>query len=315
MKEHSQNSIEVWRRLAALLIFISLILSIILSYILDVSWDRDDCVSIIVIVGPPLALGSVLIRFNKVPAFADFLTLSSLILAFSMIAVALALLGTRSPAPIADPWLTAADEILPFSAIDVVVSTKYLPEWAIWMLRKSYVQTGIYLYLSLNALLLTGREASAWRMFLVWGWIFLAISLMAFASPALGVFSQLTVEQVEHLPKGAGRYAMRSFHDFRNATEPVLALGHASGVITFPSFHVACALVLAQAWHGFRIIGLLSKLLAGIIILSCVPIGGHYLVDLAAGAAVWWWVTLAVDQIGRMKIANSAESAIAMSPA
>jgi len=54
---------------------------------LEVSWDRDDCVSIIVIVGPPLALGSILIRFNKVPVFADFLTLSSLILAFSMIAV------------------------------------------------------------------------------------------------------------------------------------------------------------------------------------------------------------------------------------
>jgi membrane-associated phospholipid phosphatase len=108
---------------------------------------------------------------------------------------------------------------------------------------------------------------------------------------------------------------MRTFHDFRNATEPVLALGHASGVITFPSFHVGCALVLAQAWHGFRIIGLLAKLLAGIIIFSCVPIGGHYLVDLAAGAAVWWGVTIAIDRAGRMQSANRPNSAIAMSTA
>lgn len=282
---------------------------------MNVSWDRDDCVAVLLFLVFPLGLGFALIRLGKVPAFAGFLTIASLIIAFSMIGAALALLGTRSPAPIADSWLAAADELLPVSAIDLVIFTRQLPEWTIWALKKSYVQTGPYLYLSLVVLLVTDRESMAWRLFLIWGWSFLVISLLALTAPALGCFSQLTAEQVDHLPKGAGRYAMRTFHDFRNAAEPVLSLGRVSGVITFPSFHTACALVLAQAWHGVRIIGPLAKILVGVIIFSCVPIGGHYLVDLVAGAAVWWMVTLAVDRLGKKQVTHSPNVAIAMSGA
>lgn len=282
---------------------------------MNVSWDRDDCIAVLLFLAVPLGLGFGLIRLGKVPAFAGFLTISSLIMAFSMIGAALALLGIRSPAPIADPWLASADELLPLSAIDLVIFTGQLPDWTIWALTKSYVQTGPYLYLSLVVLLVTDRESMAWRLFLIWGWSFLVISLLALTAPALGCFSQLTAEQVDHLPKGAGRYAMRTFHDFRNTAEPVLALGRVSGVITFPSFHTACALVLAQAWHGVRIIGPLTKILTAVIIFSCVPIGGHYLVDLAAGGAVWWMVTLAVDRLGKKQVAYSPNAAVAMSGA
>lgn len=201
------------------------------------------------------------------------------------------------------------------SAIDLVITTRLLPEWAIWALKKSYVQTGPYLYISLVVLLVTDRQLMAWRLFLIWGWSFLVISLIALAAPALGCFSQLSADQVDHLPKGAGRYAMRTFHDFRNSAEPVLSLGRVSGVITFPSFHTACALVLAQAWHGVRMIGALAKVLTAVIIFSCVPIGGHYLIDLAAGAAVWWIVKLAVDRLGKKQVVHSPNAAIAMSGA
>ena len=271
--------------------------------------------NVLLVVSLPLALGFTLIRLGKVPVFAGFVTISSLIIAFSMIGAALALLGIRSPVPISDPWLASADNFLPLSAIDIVISSSQLPGWAIWVLKKAYAQTGTCLYVSLVIFFLTDREVLAWRMFLIWGWSFLVIALIAFAAPALGVFSQLTAEQVDHLPKGAGRYAMRTFHEFRNAAEPVLSLGRVSGVITFPSFHTACALVLAQAWHGIRIIGPLAKILTGVIIFSCVPMGGHYLIDLAAGAAVWWGVTLGVDRLGRMQVTKGSNISLTISPA
>lgn len=315
MTSSNDSLITYWQKLAAILPCIAASLAISLSYILDVSWDRDDCVAVLLFISFPLVVGFVLIRLGKVPAFAGFVAISGLIMAYSMIEAALALLGVRSPAPIADAWLAAADELLPLTATDIVIGTRQMPEWAIWALSKAYVQTGPYLYVSLIVLLVTDREAAAWRLFLIWGGSFLTISLMAFSAPALGCFSQLTPDQVDHLPKGAGRYAIRTFQEFRNATEPVLSLGHVSGVITFPSFHTACALILAQAWHGTRIFGVLAKMLTGVIIFSCVPMGGHYLVDLIAGAAVWWGVTLAIDHLGKKRVAQRLNAAIAVSPA
>ena len=255
--------------------------------------------NVLLVVSLPLALGFTLIRLGKVPVFAGFVTISSLIIAFSMIGAALALLVL----------------LLGLPRLLVVISSSQLPGWAIWVLKKAYAQTGTCLYVSLVIFFLTDREVLAWRMFLIWGWSFLVIALIAFAAPALGVFSQLTAEQVDHLPKGAGRYAMRTFHEFRNAAEPVLSLGRVSGVITFPSFHTACALVLAQAWHGIRIIGPLAKILTGVIIFSCVPMGGHYLIDLAAGAAVWWGVTLGIDRLGRMHVTKGSNISLTTSPA
>jgi hypothetical protein len=303
------------QKYAAILLGLAVASAVALSFVLGVSWNGKDATNVIIVTGVPLILGYTLVRYAKVPMFADFLTLSALVLAFSMVGAALAMLGTRSPAPVADSWLAAADDLLFISAADLVVATNQVPGWVIWALKKAYIQTGLYLYLTMIGLLLMERQSIAWRMFLIWGWSFLLISIIAFAAPALGCFSQLSPDQVEHLPKAAGRYAMRSFLEFRNSDAPVLALGRASGVITFPSFHVACALVLAQAWHCVRVIGAATKTLTGVIIFSCVPIGGHYLVDLAAGAAVWWCVTMAVDRFAVAKVAPRPIASVALSTA
>lgn len=306
---------ERWRKTAYLLPCLAMALAIGLSFAMSVSWDVGDSVTAFLIAGPPLVLGLLLARLGKVPAFAGILTIFGLTLSLMLVGAAVALLGTRSPVPLADPWLAAVDRALPLSAMDIVKGTNHLPGWAIWALHKIYVQTGPYLFVTLIALHLTDRGAIAWRMFLVWGSSFLAISLLAFTAPALGCFSQLSSADVAHLPGGAGRYAMRAFNEFRYASEPVLALDRVSGVITFPSFHTVCALLIAQAWHGVRVVGPLTKVLTGAIIFSCVPMGGHYLVDLAAGAAVWWAATLAVDRLGKPEEEDGIATTVATATA
>lgn len=303
--------IKRWRFAAYLLPCLAVVSAVLLSRIMGVSWMLEDCATSILVAGPPLLLGWFLTRLGKVPAFAGVLTIFSLTVALMLVGAALALLGTRSPAPIADPWLAAADRALPVSAMEIVRFIDAWPSWAISALHKVYTQTGLYLFLTLIVLHLMERGALALRMFLIWGISFILISLIAFSAPALGCFSQLSAAEVEHLPGGAGRYAIRAFTNFRNAADPVLSFDRVSGVITFPSFHTVCALLIAQAWDGSRIGGL-AKVLTGAIILSCVPMGGHYLVDLIAGAAVWWVVTLAVDRLGKPRPAPAPGAAIAV---
>ncbi len=64
------------------------------------------------------------------------------------------------------------------------------------------------------------------------------------------------------------------------------ALGHMTGVVSFPSFHTAMA--LAYVW-GFRRTGPIGWAIAALNLLMLVAIpyfGGHYLVDMIAGVGV-----------------------------
>ena len=58
------------------------------------------------------------------------------------------------------------------------------------------------------------------------------------------------------------------------------------GIITFPSYHTAVALICGWATWRIRWIGPLNAVFAGLVILTTLPIGGHHLMDLIGGAAV-----------------------------
>nr|WP_294846536.1 phosphatase PAP2 family protein [uncultured Sphingomonas sp.] len=265
-----------------------------LAALMGVGWDFSSGGILLSVMVIPLSLGLLAKCWGKAPAVSTILLLLGLIAIMLVEGAALALLGTRSPAPIADQWLAAVDSALPVSAMDIVRASSAWPAWSLDILRLVYVKTGLFQFVTLIALALSNREAVAWRMFVIWGGCLAVISLLAFAAPALGCFVHLAEADVAHLPSRAGTYAMEAFNNFRFAEDPKLSIVHANGVITFPSFHTVCALLIAQAWHGHRWLGWPSKLLTAAIILSCVPIGGHYLIDLAAGGVVWWIVTCAV---------------------
>jgi membrane-associated phospholipid phosphatase len=68
---------------------------------------------------------------------------------------------------------------------------------------------------------------------------------------------------------------------------------HLQGVVTFPSFHAIMALLTAYALHDIRILSPFAWLWSGLVVLSTIPIGGHYAVDLLAGGVVWGILTMA----------------------
>ncbi|WP_305096261.1 phosphatase PAP2 family protein [Croceibacterium aestuarii] len=57
-----------------------------------------------------------------------------------------------------------------------------------------------------------------------------------------------------------------------------------SGLVTFPSFHACGAVVLAWAFWRFRLIRYPMALLNASMLVASVPMGGHYFVDVLAGA-------------------------------
>jgi membrane-associated phospholipid phosphatase len=113
-------------------------------------------------------------------------------------------------------------------------------------------------------------------------WLVLAMGLLTSAGallfPALGPYNifhagppDSFVPEMLHLKSGK---------------DLTFALGHMTGVVSFPSFHTAMA--LAYVW-GFRRTGPIgwAIMALNLVMLISIPyFGGHYLADMIAGAVV-----------------------------
>ena len=72
----------------------------------------------------------------------------------------------------------------------------------------------------------------------------------------------------------------------RSGQWTVFDLSRAEGIVNFPSFHTTLAILFVYAVrrHGWALAIFVP--LNAVMIASTVPVGGHYLVDLPAGAGV-----------------------------
>ncbi len=82
----------------------------------------------------------------------------------------------------------------------------------------------------------------------------------------------------------AGVWHLQHFEALRNGTFRVFTAQETEGLITFPSYHTACALLVPLAMRGFGALTAIAWAFAAVVAVSTVPIGGHYLIDVIAGA-------------------------------
>lgn len=193
-------------------------------------------------------------------------------------------LGLR--APLIDPALVAIDAALGLD-VEMIVRSLAKHRALIEALAAVYNASGGAVVALIAIAAMTRPAARAWELT---GTVILAMQLVAvlsIAMPAIGAMAYLGMEdlQGQGLPRGAGVYHLEAFGHFR-AGAPVLRLPELSGLVTFPSFHTVLALLASQAlwetrwrWPGIA--------WTSTVIVSTVPIGGHYAADLVAGFLVW----------------------------
>lgn len=76
-----------------------------------------------------------------------------------------------------------------------------------------------------------------------------------------------------------------TFHGARDGSLRVLGNDALTGIITFPSFHAAAAVLLAWGFSTFRLLGPVMVGFNALMWLSAI-VAGHYLIDLIAGTAI-----------------------------
>jgi membrane-associated phospholipid phosphatase len=85
-----------------------------------------------------------------------------------------------------------------------------------------------------------------------------------------------------------------AFSMLRDASLSVIDLSSLQGVVSFPSFHTMLGVMTLYALRDTRWLMILVLLLNGTMIVSTLPVGGHHLADVLAGAGLTFGAILLV---------------------
>ncbi|MGN6500207.1 MAG: phosphatase PAP2 family protein [Tsuneonella sp.] len=72
----------------------------------------------------------------------------------------------------------------------------------------------------------------------------------------------------------------------RDGSIGTLSIHQLAGMVTVPSFHACAATMLARSWWRYRLLRWPMLALNAGMALAAIPIGSHYVIDIAAGVAV-----------------------------
>ena len=188
----------------------------------------------------------------------------------------LVLAAARLDMPLQDPNLAKFDEWFGFRVPQIVSwSSRH---WVGALINRTYTLLSPLLTLSVFLPALAGKVKNA-QQFVLANLTAFAIGLPLFALlPAIGPWYGYHVAATPHqLDCQTAILLFRA---------PEHQVTHMDAIICFPSFHVIWAIFCAAALWGFRFLRIPVALLSGMIVVSTVTTGWHYVTDVVAGIAV-----------------------------
>jgi hypothetical protein len=202
--------------------------------------------------------------------------------------------------PLQDANLLAADRMLGLDWRAYVEFVNAHPLLAAWL---SYGYTMIrWPLFAIPVLLAAAHRYQRLEEFtLAFGLALIATTIVSALVPAIGVYQQIGLDPATlvNLDPRAYLDQMRDLAPVREGTLRALDLFGLAGIVTFPSFHAASAVLYAWALWPVRWMRPVA-ILANAAMLASTPIdGGHYFVDLLAGIAVALCAIVAARRIAR----------------
>ena len=138
-------------------------------------------------------------------------------------------------------------------------------------------------YLLIPILFIAGQEKRGWTFVFAWG-VTMAVTMALFPLfPAYGPI----VHHDLRLPDIATRDGFLDvFLGARDGSLRELGRTTIRGMVTMPSFHAAAAVLIGWGSRGLRYVKWPFLVLSVLMFAATIPVGGHYLVDVIAGAII-----------------------------
>lgn len=200
---------------------------------------------------------------------------------------AIAMLELALHFPLVDEMLRSWDLALGLDGLAITDWLLRQGHWVFVLMKPAYNYTILIFFCGVVALSLLGDRVEAWRAAFCFVGALLTTCLIAVFVPAKGLGVWAPAALLDRLPRQAMRTFWPHFDQFYSGADPVLRLQVIDGVVSFPSFHAVTGFLVVAMWrrHVFTLILAVTWLI--FMLFATLPGGGHYLVDLLAGFAVW----------------------------
>jgi membrane-associated phospholipid phosphatase len=222
--------------------------------------------------------------------------------------VTLSYLITAADLPLRDASLAQIDRALGFDWLGFLQATNASPVLTALLFR-AYQTVGPVAEFTIVWLALTGRGERLAEFVAVLALSTIGLCAVMWLVPAAGAFAYYKPEPLlfDHLSAGGELWSF--FHAFtalRDGSLGVIDLSALEGVVSFPSFHTILGVIPIYALRDRRALLMAALAVNGTMIVSTMPVGGHHLVDVVAGAAVSLGAILVTRCMARTRRASAA---------
>jgi putative flippase GtrA len=245
------------------------------------------------------ALGILLRAHGRWPRLADVAEVAGALGLLAVLVPLLTCILARSGAPLADQRLIAWDAALGFDWLYLV---SQLREHRILSLVLSHAYASLMQQptLLVLALGLLGSTSRLKQFALAWAFGLVTTALIFPWLPALGGYLHYGFAPADFpfIRVHAAWQHSSVLVPLRDGTMTVLGRLALEGIVTFPSFHTCAAVLLAWGFWGVRGVRWPALGLNATMIASCPFVGGHYVVDVIAGAVLACVAIKITDPLG-----------------
>lgn len=236
------------------------------------SWDQKFVGDFLLAFGT-LTGFALLIRWTGFANLAGAMESSLLLLIVSTLSSITAFIAAGLDMPLRDAQFAMADRML--FGFDRTVLLHWDKTWPQAFALSTWIYDTLKTqpFILLGAFFLLRRPAMAWRFLLAWCFALMICCIVFPLTPAYGSPPYMLVW-------------IDVFEGARNGTWRTIGLDVLTGIIHFPSFHAAGAVLLG--WGGWQLPWLRwpMALLNAAMMVTAVLVGGHYIVDILAGTVV-----------------------------
>jgi len=198
--------------------------------------------------------------------------------------ISLTYIATSANLPLADTRLLAVDRALGWDFRSYLSLINDRP-WLLSILALAYRAIGLPILVITFVLPLAGFYRRAGEFVTAFTIAMLVTTCVSTLLPATGVYDTIGI-----LPSDFPNVVPQAYYDgmikipaLRDGSLRELDLMHLDGVLTFPSFHAAAAVLYAWAFWVVRWFRPLNLLVNGAMICATPAGGGHYFIDVFAG--------------------------------
>jgi membrane-associated phospholipid phosphatase len=238
------------------------------------------------------AIGLIYTRWRPRERLADLAQTAAQLMAYFAAIGTFSYLLTAGAAPLVDDALSAADRATGFDWLHWFTWVHERPIVAL-VLKLAYMSATPQLALIPIYLALSGQAERNSR--LIWQ----LIASLALIVPLSALFPAASAWVHYAVTDLIPAVHMPDFTALRSGTMREISLSRMEGLITFPSFHTTLAVLFVAALREHRVVLVIGAIVNGLMLLSIPSEGGHYLVDVLAGAlvaAVAIWAAARIEQ-------------------